>query len=276
MSQKKRKVKRRGSSRRKRAGGIRWARWIISLSLLALLVVGAYGTYISRSIRVKFEGQRWALPARVYARPLELFADSTTTRDQLLFELGQLGYRKVGGEPSTGTWRETKDGVELVSRAFRFWDGEEPERHIAIRADGRGVHEVRDLNSGDNAALVRLEPLEIGSIHPNQAEDRVLLRFGEIPPLLKDALLAVEDRSFYQHFGVNPKAILRAGIANIQAGRTVQGGSTLTQQLVKNFFLTAERSVRRKAEEALMALVLEWRYSKDEILEAYVNEIFLG
>ena len=276
MPVKKRKRGKRKVSRRRRSGQVRWGRWLVFLSLLAMILVGAYGTYISRTIRVQFEGPRWALPARVYARPLELYVGSRVTRDQLIYELDRLGYREVSAKPVTGTWRKTSSGVEFVSRAFRFWDGEEPERHLRVNLDAKGIRAMEDLSSGASAALARLDPLEIGSIHPNQAEDRVLLRFEDIPPQLKVALIAVEDRAFYDHLGVNPKAILRAVIANIRAGRTVQGGSTLTQQLVKNFFLTPERSLRRKAEEALMAVVLETRYTKDEILEAYVNEIFLG
>ena len=167
-------------------------------------------------------------------------------------------------------------GVEVRTRAFRFWDGDEPERHLSISVNDARVNAIRDVETGNDVALVRFEPLEIGSIHPAHAEDRVLLNREEIPRLLEAALLAVEDRAFFEHAGVDPKAILRAIFANVRAGRTVQGGSTLTQQLVKNFFLTPERSLRRKLEEAVMAIVLESRYSKDEILEAYANEIYLG
>jgi len=246
------------------------------LGVLSTLLLGGYAAYLSKTVRVKFEGQRWALPARVYARPLELYAGSTVNRAQLVFELEQLGYRKVADVSSTGHWNEDKSGIEVVSRGFRFWDGDEPKRHLKIGVDASGIRQLRDAQSGADVPLIRLEPLEIGSIHPSQAEDRVLLKRDQIPAILERALLAVEDRSFYDHFGVNPKAIARAVVANIRAGHTVQGGSTLTQQLVKNFFLTSERSLRRKLEEAVMAVVLESRYSKDEIFEAYANEIFLG
>jgi len=269
------KSSRRRRRRSTRAKG-RWWRWLLVLGVLVTLVGGGYAVYLSKTVRVKFEGQRWALPARVYARPLELYAGGNVTREQLIFELSELGYRKVADVTSTGQWREIRGGVELVSRGFRFWDGDEPPRYLRIGVDGKGVRQLTDASSGGEAALVRLEPQEIGSIHPSQAEDRVLLRRDEIPPLLERTLIAVEDRSFYDHFGVNLKAIVRAVVANVRAGHTVQGGSTLTQQLVKNFFLTSERTLRRKLEEAVMAVVLETRYSKDEILEAYVNEVFLG
>ena len=267
-----RKARRKPAHRRT----LRWGRALLALAVLCLLGAGGYGVYLSKNVRAKFEGQRWALPARVYSRPLELYAGSRVTRDQLLYELERLGYWSTDTVSATGSWRQTSGGVEIRTRAFRFWDGDEPERHLRIEVDANGVNAVRDVDTGKDAALVRFEPLEIGSIHPAHAEDRVLLSRDQIPSLLEMALLAVEDRAFYEHAGINPKAILRAVFANVRAGRTVQGGSTLTQQLVKNFFLTPERSFRRKLEEAIMAVVLESRYSKDEILEAYVNEIYLG
>ncbi|MEO5344531.1 MAG: transglycosylase domain-containing protein, partial [Gammaproteobacteria bacterium SHHR-1] len=111
---------------------------------------------------------------------------------------------------------------------------------------------------------------------PAHREDRVLVRYEEIPQTLIGGLLAAEDREYFDHFGVSIKGIARAMLANIKAGRTVQGGSTLTQQLVKNFYLTSERSLKRKANEALMAILLDYFYSKEDILQAYANEIYLG
>lgn len=273
------KRKKSSSRRRKKTGKRGFSRWLkplLALMVLMVIGLGGYGVYLSKTVRVKFEGQRWALPARVYARPLEVYTGSLVNRDQIVYELQALGYRRGDDVAGTGYWRERSDGVEVRTRAFRFWDGDEPERHLKIDLNKQGVRGITDVTSGKEVALVRFEPLEVGSIHPNHAEDRVLLGRNQIPVLLEETLIAVEDRSFYRHRGVNPLAILRAVIANIRAGRTVQGGSTLTQQLVKNFFLTPERSLKRKAEEAVMALVLEQRYTKDEILEAYANEIFLG
>jgi penicillin-binding protein 1B len=121
-----------------------------------------------------------------------------------------------------------------------------------------------------------MDPLLIGSIYPTQGEDRVLVRLDEVPPLLPAALIHIEDRNFERHFGLDPRAIARAAWANLRAGRAVQGGSTITQQLVRNFFLTLERRWSRKINEAFMALLLEAHYSKEEILEAYLNEVHLG
>jgi penicillin-binding protein 1B len=138
------------------------------------------------------------------------------------------------------------------------------------------VVELDDASSRKSLDIVRLEAPSIGSIYPAHREDRILVRRSEIPDHLVAALLAVEDRRFYEHWGIDPRGLARAMFNNLRAGRVVQGGSTLTQQLVKNFLLSSERSITRKVNEALMAFIVESRYSKDEILEAYANEIFLG
>jgi len=137
---------------------------------------------------------------------------------------------------------------------------------------------VADLSSGNGAklAVARLEPLMIGGLYPKNLEDRILIKLDQAPPYLLDTLVTVEDRDFYHHFGVSPKSIARAFWVNASAGQMRQGGSTLTQQLVKNFYLTNERSITRKLTEAMMAVLLEIHYSKQEILEAYLNEVFVG
>jgi len=136
---------------------------------------------------------------------------------------------------------------------------------------------VRNLSAnGRQTPLARLEAAEIGSIRPGDNEDRIIVTRDQLPDLLVQALIAVEDRGFYRHHGIDPAAILRAAWVNLRAGDIRQGGSTLTQQLVKNYFLTDERTLTRKINEALMAILLDLRYGKDEILEAYANEIYLG
>ena len=122
--------------------------------------------------------------------------------------------------------------------------------------------------------MARLEPLQLARLSNASGQDREFLPLSNIPQVIQDTVLLVEDRDFYQHHGVSPWSILRALVANIRAGRTVQGGSTLTQQLAKNFYLSRERTLTRKINEALIALILDYRYSKEAILEAYLNEIY--
>jgi penicillin-binding protein 1B len=270
--------KRSRSPRRRRGLGL-WAFFFSSALLLVLagaLALGLYGVHLDKIVREKFEGQRWALPARVYARPLELYVGRPITQEALVGELERLKYRRQAQPERAGSFHVDDNRVLIRTRPFRFWDGAEAERLVeVVIADGR----VTDLRSGGNGvdlALVRLDPALIASIYPTHNEDRVLLRRQQLPPLLVKTLLAVEDRSFYQHPGVDAKGIIRAAYENLMAGRTVQGASTLTQQLVKNFYLTQERTIERKAKEAYMAVLLDRRYSKDEILTAYANEVYMG
>jgi penicillin-binding protein 1B len=244
--------------------------------VLAVLLLGGYSLYLSHQVRVKFEGKRWAVPARVYAQPLELFPGAAVSPERLQHELDLLGYRKVRHPRQPGQWSRAGNRFLVYSRAFGFWDGQQPSHLLALSFDAYGLNDLRDGATDRPLDILRLEPAQIGSIYPAHREDRVLVRRDQLPEALVAGLLAVEDRKFYQHHGVDPLGIARALWANLRAGRTVQGGSTLTQQLAKNFFLTPERSLWRKFNEALIALILEARYNKDEILEAYANEIYLG
>ena len=264
-------------SRRARGGWIRPL--LLLVALLALGGGGAlwlYSMHLADVVKVKFEGKRWAVPARVYGRPLELWAGAPVRPEQLATELERLGYRKVvkAGEPAT--WSQSGNRYLFNTRPFQFWDAAEPSRLVEVRVGPGGVEQITDGRTGAEVPIFRLEAPLIGSIYPSHHEDRVLVRRDEMPKALVQALMAVEDRDFYSHFGLDPKALVRASFANLRAGRVVQGGSTLTQQLVKNFFLTEERTLTRKLNEALMAVILEARYQKDEILEAYANEIYLG
>ncbi len=272
-------AKKRGRPPRQRRGLGLWAFFFSSVLLFVVagaLALGLYGVHLDKVVREKFEGQRWALPARVYARPLELYVGRPIAQEALIGELERLKYRRSAALERAGSFNVDGDRVSIRTRPFRYWDGTEAERLVEVLiADGR----VTDLRSGSNGidlALIRLDPALIASIYPTHNEDRVLLRRQQLPPLLVKTLLAVEDRSFYQHPGIDPKGIIRAAYENLMAGRTVQGASTLTQQLVKNFYLTQARTLERKAKEAYMAILLDHRYSKDEILTAYANEVYLG
>ena len=271
--------KRRRPSRRRSGLGI-FLGFLFSGLLLVVIAgglgLGLYGIQLDEVVREKFEGQRWALPARVYARPLELYVGRPITRQALIGELERLKYRRSAKVERAGRFEVESDRIRIRTRPFRFWDGAEPEQLIAIHIADDVVTEIRTGDNGRDLALVRLDPALIASIYPTHNEDRVLLSREQLPPMLIKTLLAVEDRSFYQHHGIDPKGILRAAYENLMAGRTVQGASTLTQQLVKNFYLTRERTLERKAKEAYMAVLLDRRYSKDEILTAYANEVYLG
>jgi penicillin-binding protein 1B len=249
-------------------------RYLGLAALTAALLVSGFTLYLDIRVRSEFEGRRFALPARVYARPLELHAGLRIPQADVEEELRNLGYREVAAEGEPGWFVRTANGLDIALRPFVFWDGPQPAQRLHLEFETGAVVALRDAK-GSELALARLEPRPIGGIYPAGNEDRVLVRLREVPDQLVKALLAVEDRKYFSHAGVDPRALARAALSLFSDKRT-QGGSTLTQQLVKNFFLTPERTVQRKFTELIMALLLELHYDKNEILETYLNEIYLG
>lgn len=244
------------------------------MGLISALVLGAWMVYLDAQVRQQFDGNKWALPARVYARPLTLYNERPLSHEQLLAELQWADYRNEAGAGNPGTYQRKGNRWLIHRRAFNYWDGRAGSERIELMLH-HGTIQNLTVNDG-RQPLARLEPQYIGGIFPAHNEDRELVRLKDVPPALVGALIATEDQSFFEHWGISIKGIARAMVANIQAGSVVQGGSTLTQQLVKNFFLTKDRTLTRKAQEALMALLLEMHYSKNEILETYLNEVYLG
>jgi penicillin-binding protein 1B len=245
---------------------------LVAISLGTLL----YTLYLDQIVQSRFEGQRWAIPAKVYGRPLALQPGLNISRDQFEETLEGLGYNRMSHPDTPGSFAVYKDRFLLRTRAFLFPDMQRGSDYLEVVIEAGAISTLRRAGNGDPVGYYRLEPKLIGSLTSAHGEDRILVQREEVPERLVSALVAVEDRDFFHHFGLDPIAIGRALWANIRATRVVQGGSTLTQQLVKNFFLTSERTLWRKFNEALMALILEARYSKDEILEAYINEVYLG
>jgi penicillin-binding protein 1B len=243
--------------------------------LLVVVAVAAWVAHLDGVVKREFEGRRWSVPARVYAEPLELYAGAAVTPEDLEQELERLHYRAGDPAAGPGLYRRHGGSFELHARRVRFVDELRPATRVVVRDGAGGIAGIATA-AGAEVPLFRLDPLVIGNISPVHGEDRLVLAPDEVPPLLRAALKAVEDKRFDEHHGIDPHALLRAVWANLRAGRIAQGGSTITQQLVKNFFLTEEQTLSRKLTEAVMALRLEARFSKDEILVAYVNEVYLG
>jgi penicillin-binding protein 1B len=276
-------ARKRKAARKKKPGAKAGGSWRRRIWRLLLLVGGVFlglmvpwAVYLNHQVTTEFEGRMWDLPSRVFARSMDLYPGARLTLQDLEMELRLSGYRRSDRAERPGLYHVSGNTVEIHRRGFRFPDGAEDARRIELRLAGGAIERVRDLDSGQTLELARLDPAEIASIYPLQKEDRTLVDIEDVPPLLVTGLQAVEDRHFKQHPGVDLRGIARAALANLRAGHAVQGGSTLTQQLVKNYFLTDDRTLVRKFNEALMALLLEYHYDKSQILEAYINEVFLG
>ncbi len=235
-----------------------------------------YLGYLDYNVRKQFEGKRWAIPARVYASPVELYSGYGISAANFEALLKMLHYRLDADLSAEGTYFKNGSQISVKTRDFAFWDQHQPGMLVQLDFIDEGILSITDLTKSEDVAIIRMDPVQIGSFYPTIQEDRVLIKLEDAPDALIKGLLASEDRDFYQHFGVSVRGIARAMWTNVRAGGMVQGGSTITQQLVKNFYLTNKRSLSRKVKEALMALILEYHYTKNEILEAYLNEIYLG
>ncbi len=277
-----RRPRRRKAGRRRR----RQQTWrALRTAAAVLLLVGFVAGFLTarhvirldRVVQARFEGRTFRVPSRVLSAPTILYPGLDFERIDLRGSLERLGYREQAeGLLPPGRMRWEEGWLLLHRRAFEHPTRPEPARKVAIRLEGRRIAAIREGGTEVEIGALLLEPELVGAYYGPDREQRELVGLGELPPHVIDAVLSVEDQRFLTHRGIDFRRVLGALLVNLRSGRVRQGGSTVTQQLVKNFFLTPERSLKRKGQEAVMAVIVEARYSKEEILEAYLNEIYLG
>ncbi|HTO53991.1 MAG TPA: PBP1A family penicillin-binding protein [Myxococcota bacterium] len=255
------------------------------IAVLVAILFGLVGVWAARAVssldervEARFRGQLFAVPSRVYARPVALHAGVDVERTHLRARLLRMGYVEAVGAKAAlhpGEFLRKPGDFQVYRRAANLPNRASAPQLIDLRLEGTRVEAVRDA-TGELLSEAELEPEVIAQFHGAERADRRLVALADVPQVLIDAIIAIEDQSFYQHHGIQPWRIAGAALANLRAGKLVQGGSTLTQQLVKNFYLTRERTVGRKLTEVVMALLLERDHTKQEILEAYLNEVYMG
>ena len=253
--------------------------FLIILGIFGCVLLFMYAMKLEKEYHLddrKLGGALWSMPARVYARPLELYKGATLTPEDLINELKLLDYREVASPNNIKQYHREGNTVEYYAQPFNFWDGQRPARRMQVQFDNNKVSSVQNLSTLEEEVLERLEPLHIASIYPASKQDRVLVNLEDVPPVLVDSLIAVEDKNFWRHPGIDPRGLARSIYVTYIQKSGKQGASTLTQQFIKNHYLTNEQTLSRKLKEVLMALVLEYHNSKKDILEGYLNEIYLG
>lgn len=255
----------------------RLRRLVIFLLVCACLAFAGYAYLINHQVAERFKERLWDVPAKVYARPMTLYPGMQLSAKSLDQELALLGYRRVETQVQLtvpGTYTRYHGRFVLNCRPFDFGAQRRPLRRIELTISGGRINRLK--TGGRNVDMEQLDPVLIGQFYPSSMEDRILLATEDIPALLKKTIVAVEDKNFYSHYGVDFKSIFRAIVINVRQGRITQGASTLTQQLAKNFFLSPEKTLKRKLSEAFVAAAIERQFTKEEILEAYINEVYLG
>jgi penicillin-binding protein 1B len=246
--------------------------------MIAFVAFIGYAGYTYSVVTKKFDSsRRWDLPSRIYSDATPLVPGLSYPRALLEPKLNHVGYHETKERVANpGEYRYVANDLEIYLQNFEYPDMEFRAMPVVVQFDGGVIRGVRRLEDNIELRGVRIEPELITSIYDNEMEDRLPVALNAIPKVVADAVIATEDRDFYHHEGISIRGIMRAAWTDFRQKAITTGGSTLTQQLVKNLYLNPERTFRRKLTEALMAVLLEARYSKNEILDAYLNEIYLG
>jgi penicillin-binding protein 1B len=267
-------------TKKKRSIGVilkRLLKWMLPLAVLMVGGIFLYCWHLSSQIDQRFSGRRWHIPSKVFSDTTLLYPGQQINRTLFIQKLRRLGYRQVDRNPrNKGELYTSASVVKLFLHDLTLLSRHREGVPVRIRFSENRIKSIAHLNTGEPMPILEIEPEEVMLFFGPDREQRRLISIDEVPQHVIDAVLAIEDSRFYQHKGLDPRGILRAIYTNLRHASIRQGGSTITQQLAKNYFLTPKRSFIRKLKELFMSLTIETMYEKNEILEIYLNEIYLG
>jgi penicillin-binding protein 1B len=260
----------------------------ITLSILGVLMLLGMGVFAyfyssySTMIDARLRGDILIRTTGIYAAPRSIRdGQSGWTLASLKAYLDALGYVDSGKEADArrGRYQIKGNTIEIrtsgdavINSARQF-----PNIAVTFNANGKGVDKIVDLDSKKTLNSALLEPEQLTAVsNEKEKQKQKLISYKDLPQDYINAVVAIEDRQFFEHSGINVRGIFRALLRNASEGEAQQGGSSITQQLVKNFFLTPERTLKRKSQEIMISLVLETKLKKEEIFQLYANEIFMG
>jgi len=253
---------------------LKWAALTLFFAVAGMML---YCWYLSALIEKRFNGRRWSIPSKVYSDITTLYPGQKVNITLLQEKLSDLGYREVPHRPMRdGELYASGSELDIFLHNLQIPSQERPGFPVKIRFVQDRIESIVRSSTGEDIPILELEPEEVMSFFGKERERREVVSFHEVPQYLVYAILAAEDIRFYGHKGLDPRAVLRALYTNLRHGSIRQGGSTITQQLAKNYFLTSKRTFSRKVKELFISLTMEAMYEKNEILEIYLNEIYLG
>jgi len=253
---------------------------IVVLVSIPAIVIAAFLIYyyyvFDRTIDKKLGTGYEIAETEIYSAPRTIYPGKPIPLPEFLTQLRRLGYAEsnVSASAKLCAYQLDKKGHVSVSNDSSL--PEDADRLVEIAWEGNKIYDIVEVSSGQSLERFALKPELVSNVINKSREKRRSVSYGDLPKVLVDAVLASEDRRFFSHKGVDPIRILKALYVDLRAGETVQGASTLTQQFVKNYFLTPERTWRRKLTDAYMSILLEQRFSKQEIFELYANDVYLG